>query len=93
MNRPVQQTAAETRGTAMQKTRIEYGSSLDALVAISKRLSAMEIQHQMASEEFYDKYSKGFIDDSIEMIEWANQYRHHYLSIYKQLEKQLKNAA
>lgn len=65
----------------MQKTRIEYSSNLDALVAISKRLSAMEIQHNMASEEFYDKYSKGVMTDSIEMVEWANQYR-HYLAIY-----------
>jgi hypothetical protein len=76
----------------MQKTRIEYSSNLDALVAISKRLSAMEIQHNMASEEFYDKYSKGATADSIEMVEWANQYR-HYLTIYRKLEKQLRNAA
>lgn len=76
----------------MQKTRIEYDSNLDALVAISKRLSTLEIQYNMASEEFYDKYSKGVMTDSIELIEWANGYR-HYLSIYRKLEKQLKHVA
>ena len=76
----------------MQKTRTEYDSSLDALVAISKRLSAMEIKHNMASEDFYDKYSKGVMADSIELIEWANEYR-HYLSIYRKLEKELKHVA
>ena len=76
----------------MQKTRTEYDSSLDALVAISKRLSAMEIQHNMASEDFYDKYSKGVMTDSIELVEWANEYR-HYLSIYRKLEKELKHVA
>ena len=76
----------------MHKTRTEYDSSLDALVVISKRLSAMEIKHNMASEDFYDKYSKGVRADSIELIEWANEYR-HYLSIYRKLEKELKHVA
>ncbi len=76
----------------MQKKRIEYDSSLDALVAISKRLSWSEKQHSMVSEEFYDRYSKGLMADTIEFVEWANDYR-HYLVIYKKLEKQLQHVA
>ncbi len=76
----------------MQKNRIEYDSSLDALVALSKRLSWSEKNHKMASEDFYDKFSKGLLDDSIEFIEWANDYR-HYLAIYRKLEKQLRHVA
>jgi len=72
----------------MQKKRIEYDSNLDALVAISKRLSLSEKQYNMISEDFYDKYSKGLINDTIEFVEWANDYR-HYLAVYKKLEKQL----
>jgi len=76
----------------MQKIRIEYDSSLDALIAISKRLSWSEKQFKMASEEFYNKFSKGVMDDSIEFTEWANDYR-HYLAIYQKLEKQLRHVA
>ena len=72
----------------MQKKRIEYDSNLDALVAISKRLSLSEKQYNMISEDFYDKYSKGLINNTIEFVEWANDYR-HYLAVYKKLEKQL----
>ncbi len=76
----------------MQRIRIEYDSNLDALVAISKRLSRSEKQYNMSSEEFYDKFSKGVMDDIIEFTEWANDYR-HYLAIYRKLEKQLRNVA
>lgn len=76
----------------MKKNRIEYDTNLDALVAISKRLSFLENQYNMTSEDFYDKYSKGGLNDSIEMIEWANEYQ-HYLSVYRNLEKLLKNVA
>jgi hypothetical protein len=76
----------------MQKTRIEYDSNLDALVAISKRLSWSEKHYNMASEEFFDKFSKGLMDDAIEFTEWANDYR-HYLAIYRKLEKQLRHVA
>lgn len=76
----------------MQKKRIEYDSNLDALVAISKRLSLSEKQYNMISEDFYDKYSKGLINDTIEFVEWANDYR-HYLAVYKKLEKQLSHVA
>jgi len=76
----------------MQKTRIEYDSSLDALVSISKRLSQSEKQYNMNSEDFYNKFSKGDMDDSLEFIEWANDYR-HYLALYRKLEKQLRNVA
>ena len=76
----------------MQKTRIEYDSHLDALVAISKRLSSSEKRHNMASEEFYDKFSKGYMNDSIEFTEWANDYQ-HYLAVYHKLEKQLRHVA
>lgn len=76
----------------MKKRRVEYDSSLDALVAISKRLSNLEESHHMSSEEFYDKFSKGLMDDSIELIEWANDYR-HYLAVYRTLDRQLHHVA
>ena len=76
----------------MRKNKVEYDSHVDALVAIAKRLSNSEERNKMASEEFYDKYSKGLLEDSLEMTEWANDYR-HYLAVRRKIERQLRNAA
>ena len=64
----------------MKKQRIEYDSPVDALVAIAKRLSVYEGRYQMASEEFFDKFTKGQSEDSEDFVEWANDYQ-HYLAI------------
>ncbi len=76
----------------MRKQRIEHGSSIDALVAIAKRLSVNEDRHQMASEDFFDKYSKGQLDDSADFIEWANDYQ-HYLALRFEIERQIQHVA
>jgi hypothetical protein len=66
----------------MRKEIIEYHSPLDALVAIAKRLSVYETRHRMSSEDFFDKYEKGSMEDSADFVEWSNDYR-HYLAIRK----------
>ncbi len=76
----------------MRKQRIEYDSPVDALVAIAKRLSVKEGQYQMDSEAFFDRYCKGCLEDSIDFIEWANDYQ-HYLAIRNDLSKQLRHVA
>ena len=76
----------------MRKQRIEHGSSIDALVAITKRLSMNEDRHQMVSEDFFDKYSKGQLDDSADFIEWANDYQ-HYLALRFEIERQIQHVA
>ena len=68
----------------MRKQRIEYGSPLDALVAIAKRLSVFEMRHQIPSEDFFDKFRKGEMEDSEDFVEWVNDYRHY--------KEQVKNA-
>ncbi len=42
----------------MRKQTIQYTSSLDALVAVTKRLSVYENQRNMDSEAFFDQYSQ-----------------------------------
>jgi hypothetical protein len=74
----------------MRKHRIEYDSSVDALVAISKRLSNYEGKNKMESEEFFDKFSKGEMEDSAEFVEWANDYQ-HYLAIRQEVDTQLRH--
>ena len=76
----------------MRKQRIRYDSPVDALVAIAKRLSIYEGQYQMASEEFFDKFSKGHSEDSEDFVEWANDYQ-HYMAIRREIEAQLQHVA
>jgi hypothetical protein len=76
----------------MQKQRVQYTSLVDALVAISKRLSLYESRQNMDSEEFFDQYCRGNLSDDAVMVEWANDYR-HYLSIRQELEQKLEYAA
>jgi len=76
----------------MRKQRIEYDTPLDALVAVTKRLSGYEAQQGMTSEEFFDRYSKGLLGDDAVLVDWANDYR-HYLAIHSELEQKLRDAA
>lgn len=76
----------------MRKQRIEYDSPVDALVFVAKRLSVYEEQYGMSSEEFFDKSCRGQMEDSIDFIEWANDYR-HYVAIRPELERRLRHAA
>jgi hypothetical protein len=76
----------------MQKQISKYDSPLDALIAVTKRLSIFEGRYRMATEDFFDKFSKGQMEDSIDFIEWSNDYQ-HYLAIRFEIEKQIQNAA
>lgn len=60
----------------MQKTRIQYDSPVDALVALVKRLGRFEEKYGMSSERFYEGYMAGKTDDSEDSVDWANDYRH-----------------
>ncbi len=70
----------------MQKQQIICTSPLDALIAVAKRLSLYETQHNMSSEDFFDRYSKGQVSDNVIFVEWANDYR-HYFGLRQELEK------
>ncbi|MDD4914057.1 MAG: hypothetical protein PHW13_03335 [Methylococcales bacterium] len=76
----------------MRKNTIQYSSPLDALIEISKRLSLLEQQHQMNSEDFFYQYSQGRLSDDAAFVEWANDYR-HYLHLRHELDAKLKNVA
>jgi len=76
----------------MKKHRDEYDSPLDALITLAKRLSLNENQYHMSSEDFFDRYSKGQLEDSIDFIEWSNDYQ-HYMTIKFDIERHLQNVA
>ncbi len=76
----------------MRKQRIEYDSPVDALVTVAKRLSGYEDRYRITSEEFFDKFSKGKMEDSTDYVEWANDYQ-HYIVIRNDIERHLRNVA
>jgi hypothetical protein len=76
----------------MRKQRIEYSSPLDALIAVTKRLSVYENKYQWDSEDFFDRYNKGSLTDEIDFIEWSNNYQ-HYLALRLELANLLVHAA
>jgi hypothetical protein len=76
----------------MRKQTMQYTSPLDALVAVTKRLSLYENQQHMDSETFFDQYSRGQLSDEALFVEWANDYR-HYLELRRDLEQRLYNVA
>lgn len=76
----------------MRKQRIEYDSLVDALVAVTKRLSAYEDRYRMSSEEFFDKFYKGQMEDSMDFVEWANNYQ-HYMAVKLEIERHLRRVA
>lgn len=76
----------------MRKTRISYNSSVDALVAVAKRLSLYEKRYNMDSEEFFHEYSEGAMEDCRDYMEWSNDYQ-HYVELKFEIERQLRHAA
>ena len=46
----------------------------------------------MASEEFFNKFSKGQLEDDMDFIEWANDHQ-HYIAIKLEIERHLQHAA
>ena len=76
----------------MRKQTIEYTTPLDALIAVTKRLSYYELQHGKDSEEFFASYTQGMLSDDAVFVEWANDYR-HYLALRRSVENSLKDVA
>jgi hypothetical protein len=76
----------------MRKQVVQFDSPLDALLAIAKRLSRLEAEVGMDSEEFYARYTQGQMGDDARFIDWANDYR-HYVALRSALDKKLHEAA
>ena len=73
----------------MRKQTKQYDMPIDALVAIIRRLIIFENRYRIESEEFFDKFSKGNMEDSVDFTEWSNDYQ-HYLALRSEIERQLR---
>ncbi len=76
----------------MQIQTIKYDSEVDALIAITKRLSSYENRYEVVSEDFFNRYSKGEMEDSTDFVEWSNAYE-HFMAIRQKIERRLQNVA
>lgn len=76
----------------LQEQTTVYYSRVDVLVALAKRLNLYEERHQLSSEDFFDRFSKGQLDDTLDFVEWSNDYR-HFLALKLELEDRLSHAA
>ena len=76
----------------MQKKTITYLSPVDSLVELTKRLSLKEKQYGVSSEDFYYQFKSGQMEDSIEFIEWANDYQ-NFITLKVELENLVCHAA
>jgi len=73
----------------MALRRSLYPSVIEALDALLRSLISYEQKHQMSSDEFYERYLAGELEDSREFVEWAGDYQ-HYMELKKEMEKKLK---
>lgn len=76
----------------MRKKTSKYDTAVDALVAVTKRLTSYEDRYRMASEEFFDGYTKGKLDDTEDYVEWANDYK-HYMALKREVERSIRHVA
>ena len=76
----------------MQKHTIKYDSPLDALIVLAKRLNNFEKIHGLISEDFFDKFNKGLLDDTIDFVEWSNDYQ-NFIALKVRLEERLTHVA
>jgi len=76
----------------MQKQTTVYYSRVDAIIALAKRLNLYERRYQLSSEDFFDQFHKGQLEDAIDFVEWANDYQ-NLLALKAEVEERLSYAA
>jgi len=76
----------------MRKQSLQFDSPLDALVAVTKRLSRFEAEAAISSEDFFARYCQGELGDDACTVDWANDYR-HFLALRADLDRRLHEAA
>ena len=66
-----------TSGKALVKALREAAKTttpIDDLIELTRELVQMEIKYKMSSDEFYKKFQKGEMGDSMEIMEWATSF-------------------
>jgi hypothetical protein len=66
---------------------IAESNPVDELLTLAKELQEYERQHEMTSQEFFERYQRGELGDDVEFIEWAGTYR-----IFQRLKHRVETA-
>ncbi|MCX6030317.1 MAG: hypothetical protein NT169_13610 [Chloroflexi bacterium] len=90
---PVLEYTQET----LPKTREEFvrllesarqnADPLDDLLSLSRQLLTLEQRHDMTSDDFYVRYKRGELGDSMDFIRWAGRYR-----LYRELKDEINQS-
>ena len=76
----------------MRKQRNVYDSPVDALIAVTKRLSIFETRYEKISEDFFNDYNQGQLEDTADFVEWSNTYK-HFVAIRHEIDNRLQYVA
>jgi len=76
----------------MRKQRNVYDSPVDALIAVTKRLSIFETRYEKISEDFFNDYNQGQLEDTADFVEWSNAYK-HFVAIRHEIDNRLQYVA
>ena len=66
---------------------IAESNPVDELLTLAKELQEYERKHEMTSQEFFERYQRGELNDHMEFIEWAGTYR-----IFQRLKYRVETA-
>ena len=58
----------------LRETEEQY-DPVDKLLTLERKLAALEQTHGMSSEEFLQRYHAGQMEDTLEFVRWAGQYK------------------
>jgi len=64
---------------------LEKASPLEDFIYIVKEIGRWETQYKMSSDEFYVKFQKGEMGDSMDFMRWAGDYE-----VYKKKKEKLE---
>ncbi len=72
----------------MSIQRKEYTSPVEALASIIRSLFEYERKYKISSDDFFNRYQEGKMEDSADFVEWAGDYQ-HYINLKEELERKL----
>jgi transcriptional regulator NrdR family protein len=53
---------------------LDKASPIEDFIQVVRDLTRFELQHQLGSQEFFERFQQGEMGDRIEYMRWANKY-------------------
>lgn len=60
-------------------------SPLDDFIEVIRDLTMLELKYKLSSQDFFNRFQNGEMDDDIEFIRWANKYE-----IYQEIKSDME---